>query len=138
MSIIERIHSTCCSVSSLGNGLSISSSEEGRGCPVPIWTRRINKTKNNPLKNFQTASTIFIQNKMTKLMTRSMVFFLLASERVWSTKVSQRPLQSSGSSTPTTKKTAALKRTKVRFSASHTRKCWNYITLLIMVDVFAH
>lgn len=41
--------------------------------------------------------------------TRSMVFFLLASERVWSTKVSQRPLQSSGSSTPIKTKTAALR-----------------------------
>lgn len=38
-----------------------------------------------------------------------MVFFLLASERVWSTKVSQRPLQSSGNSTSTNTKTAVLR-----------------------------
>lgn len=61
------------------------------------------KTKNIPLKSFQTAKTVFIQNKLC-VITRSIVFFLLASERVWSTKVSQRPLQSAGSSTPTTTK----------------------------------
>lgn len=72
------------------------------------------------------------------IMTRSIVFFRLASERVWSTKVSQRPLQSSGSSTPTTKKTAAFGKTKARFSSSRTRKCWNYITLIIMEDIFTH
>lgn len=89
-------------------------------------------------KHFQTAKTFFIQNHILMIMTRSIVFFLLASERVWSTKVSQRPLQSSGSSTPTTKKTAALRRRRARSSSSRTRKCWNYMTLSIMVEILTH
>lgn len=33
---------TCCNVSSLGKGLSISSSEEDRGFPLPIWSTNVN------------------------------------------------------------------------------------------------
>lgn len=40
-----------------------------------------------------------------------MVFFLLVSDRVWSTKVTQRPLQSSGSSAPKNKNNIPLQLT---------------------------
>lgn len=71
----------------------MSSSEEGRGCPVPIW-----RPQRDTL-SFEDKQISSVYEKI-RLVTKSIVFFLLVSDRVWSTKVTQRPLQSSGSSTP--------------------------------------
>lgn len=52
------------------------------------------------------------------MVTKSIVFLLLVSDRVWSTKVTQRPLQSSDSSAPKNKNNVTRQLTRVHFYVS--------------------
>lgn len=115
-------------MSSLGNGLSISSSEEGRGCPVPIWTTRIQENQKYPTEKLSNCKNRFY----TKQTVCNYQVYSILPVGLWEGLVHK------GFPAPSAVRWQLYtdnhkNRQKARFYSYHTGKWWNYITLLTVV-----